>query len=106
MARPRCLYELPARGSNSSHHGMGRVANYIIGALSRPASLAQLWHTLQHAGRPSGDASTHAEQLAAQKREMAAAKAVTTTLIDRGWAMLKRGHRLLDWFNRHSKVRE
>ena len=38
--------------------------------------------------------------------EVAAAKAVTTTLIDRGWAMLKRGHRLLDWFNRHSKVRE
>ncbi len=43
-------------------------------------------------------------QLAAQKREVAAAKAVTTTLIDRGWAMLKRGHRLLDWFNRHSRI--
>jgi hypothetical protein len=43
-------------------------------------------------------------QLAAQKREAAAAKAVTTTLIDRGWVMLERSHKLLDWFNRHSKV--
>ena len=45
-------------------------------------------------------------QLAAQKREVAAAKAVTTMLIDRGWVMLARGHRLLDWFNRNSKNRE
>jgi hypothetical protein len=45
-------------------------------------------------------------QLAAQKREVAAAKAVTTMLIDRGWAMLEQGHRLLDWFNRNSKDRE
>jgi hypothetical protein len=43
-------------------------------------------------------------QLAAQKREVAAAKAATITLIDRGWEMLERSHRLLDWFNRHSKV--
>jgi len=61
------------RNSNSSDHGTEREGKSLHsritgeGALSPPrwqplcSALARLWYTLEDAGRPSGDASTHAE---------------------------------------------
>ncbi len=44
-------------------------------------------------------------QLAARKREVAAAKAATKTLIDHGWVMLERSHRLIAAALNHVSIR-
>jgi hypothetical protein len=42
------------------------------------------------------------DQFAAHEREVAAVKAMTTMLLDRGWEAVRRGRLLLAWFNRDS----
>jgi hypothetical protein len=44
-------------------------------------------------------------RLAAQKREVAAAKVATITLFDHGWVMLERGHRLIAAALNHVSIR-